>query len=87
MMTAKITISLLRLPMIMLCGMLSSSTLHHAEPGDVNDDGYVNKTDAELLRDYLLAKETQIDAEAADINADGTLNAKDLTLLKRRLLL
>ncbi len=41
-------------------------TPHLTEPGDVNADGSVDAADVRLLRDYLLAKETQIDAGTAE---------------------
>ena len=53
--------------------------------GDVNGDGTVNQTDADLLDSYE-AHMTNLDEEAlkrADLNLDGVVNGKDSIILNR----
>ncbi|MBR5722959.1 MAG: DUF4832 domain-containing protein [Oscillospiraceae bacterium] len=67
-----------------ICEVLN--VLPHDSSGDINRDGSFNRTDAELLRDYLLTKQTALPVRsAADPDINGRLDARDLTLLKRQL--
>ena len=55
--------------------------------GDVNEDGLIDRIDAQFLRDCLNSKPVpHISFQNADLNGDGKLNAIDLTVLKRKLL-
>ncbi len=58
----------------------------NAVRGDLNSSGTADRSDAELLCDYLLGKQTQVSGIAADLNGDGKLNAADLSALKALLL-
>ena len=52
--------------------------------GDADGNGYVDRKDLALLRDYLLTKQTALKKpESADLNRDGMLTAADLSLLMR----
>lgn len=52
--------------------------------GDINKDGIVDTTDAQLLEDYLLCKiKTLPDAKAADMDDSGELDAFDLAIIKK----
>ena len=50
--------------------------------GDVNNDGYVDLLDAELLNDHILNK-TKLTSESADINGDGLIDSFDLMSLRQ----
>ncbi len=55
--------------------------------GDVNEDGMLDRTDAEFLLQILCCNEVpHFSPENSDLNSDGRLNAADLTLLKQKLL-
>ena len=55
--------------------------------GDANEEGAVNREDAETLLTSLLSGSVRhISGENADIDKNGSLNAADLTLLKRMLI-
>ena len=56
--------------------------------GDVNADGLLDKTDAETLRDFLLAKPVHgcISWKNADVCEDGELDVYDMCMLRRELL-
>lgn len=45
--------------------------------GDVNNDGAVNKTDADLIVDHYLGKDVEINTENADINNDNKISVAD----------
>ncbi len=63
------------------------SQLKGCELGDVNCDSKVNKTDLDLIIDYLMGKipEGAIDIYNADINQDKYVNAADIVVLIKRL--
>ena len=50
--------------------------------GDVNNDGYVDLLDAELLNDHVLNK-TKLTSESADVNGDGLIDSFDLMSLRQ----
>ena len=50
--------------------------------GDVNNDGYVDLLDAELLNDHILNK-TKLTSESADVNGDGLVDSFDLMSLRQ----
>lgn len=56
-------------------------------PGDLNDDGEVNKTDVWQLNQYILGEAYKISDPAtlsvADLNGDGVVNGFDLVLLRQ----
>ncbi len=56
-------------------------------PGDLNDDGKVNKTDVWQLNQYILGEACKIPDPAilsvADLNGDGVVNGFDLALLRQ----
>lgn len=55
--------------------------------GDINLDGLVDYSDAEMLNSYILSKTTNIiNPSAADLNNDGIINSVDYAFLKRKLL-
>lgn len=54
-------------------------------PGDLNDDGKINATDAVMLAQYLASWAVDMNINAADCNGDGTINAKDSVLLAQYL--
>ena len=61
---------------------------HCPEKGDLNKDGQITFTDADLLMKFLTGETTVLnDSAFGDMNDDGVLNALDLTLLKRRILI
>ena len=45
--------------------------------GDVNNDGAVNKTDADLIVDHYLGKDVEINTENADVNNDNKISVAD----------
>lgn len=52
--------------------------------GDLNADGIVSNTDADLLLQYLLTQTPALPLwEAGDLDEDGTITANDLSQLKR----
>lgn len=51
--------------------------------GDVNGDGYINTTDAAIVRRYAAKLTTDIIAAAADVNGDGYINTTDAGLIRR----
>jgi hypothetical protein len=55
-------------------------------PGDVNGNGTVEATDAELLEAYLAGQRSLFCVAAADVQADGVVDAADLKLLQDYLL-
>lgn len=50
-------------------------------PGDTNNDGYVDETDAAVLAGNWGASVTQGDVTAGDFNDDGLVNAADAAIL------
>tara|TARA_R100000808_G_scaffold8896_1_gene24858 strand:+ start:636 stop:6038 length:5403 start_codon:yes stop_codon:yes gene_type:complete len=59
-------------------------TLNPTLPGDINQNGWVNETDYELLADYLAGMDIEISEQGlanADINQDGVIDEQDLSLL------
>ena len=56
-------------------------------PGDLNDDGEVNKTDVWQLNQYILGEAYKISDPAtlsvADLNGNGVVNGFDLVLLRQ----
>ncbi len=56
-------------------------------PGDLNDDGEVNKTDVWQLNQYILGEAYKIPDPAtlsvADLNGDGVVDGFDLVLLRQ----
>ena len=54
--------------------------------GDVNADGTVDRSDAEMLSKWLAGSGVITSWKQGDLNGDGRLNAADLTLLKHILL-
>ena len=53
-------------------------------PGDVNDDGYVNSTDAVLVREAALGQTVSIAAIFLDVIGDGVVNMTDFSLVVAR---
>jgi len=55
-------------------------------PGDVNDDGRVNSTDAVLVLRHAAGTLGQIELleNAADVNGDEKINSSDAVLILRR---
>ncbi|MBR2860768.1 MAG: dockerin type I repeat-containing protein [Clostridia bacterium] len=51
--------------------------------GDIDGDGSITYSDAELLRNYLLTGKNEPEIKAADMNFDGKIDAKDSILLKQ----
>ena len=51
--------------------------------GDVNGDGYVNATDAGLVRRYVAKLDAELIEGVADVNGDGYINATDAGLIRR----
>jgi hypothetical protein len=49
--------------------------------GDVNEDGEVDYTDAELVRKNILGDTAPINTSAADANKDGKINVCDLVAI------
>ena len=67
-----------------VCGSAVSAA---AAQGDINRDGKVNVSDADMLAAYLITDTSILpDWHAADMDGDGGLDARDLTLLKRQIL-
>lgn len=65
--------------------VIKAITKHLAAPGDVNDDGVVNITDATLLQKHI-ALLTKLDSDAlavADMNNDGYITISDVTIIQR----
>ncbi|MBP0974630.1 MAG: dockerin type I repeat-containing protein, partial [Oscillospiraceae bacterium] len=56
--------------------------------GDVNGDGTLSFTDAELMQNWLLSVSgTELkNPQDGDMNADGRMDARDLTLIKNKLM-
>ena len=54
-------------------------------PGDLNDDGKVNATDAVMLAQFLANWDVEMNEDAADCNGDGVINAKDSVMLAQYL--
>lgn len=54
--------------------------------GDVDHNGSVDDSDAQLLRDFLLSKGGDIYSDTSDLDENDVLDARDLTLLKKLLL-
>ena len=55
--------------------------------GDVNDDGYVDITDATTLINYLLSSDpTGVNLIAADMNEDGKVDIFDSVYLRKILI-
>ena len=63
------------------------SQLKGCELGDANCDEKVNKTDLNLIVDYIMGKIPvgSIDVYNADVNQDGYVNAADIVILNKRL--
>ena len=59
----------------------STRILHYeivtTEPGDVNDDGFVNSDDAVYISDYLKDSEKYPLAVSGDLDGNGTVDIKD----------
>ena len=54
------------------------------QPGDVNEDGFVNALDVTLMRRYIVGEsDGTINTLAADVNCDGFVNSKDVHNLRR----
>lgn len=53
-------------------------------PGDVNDDGYVNSTDAALTRAKALGQTVSIPFIFLDVNGDGVVDMSDFNLVRAR---
>ena len=75
---------------ILFAGMLSAASVPVSAAdtfltGDLNADGVIDRSDIELLRQYLLTADP-VPAERADIVPDGILNAADLSALKNLVL-
>ena len=54
-------------------------------PGDIDSDGVLDESDAELLAKYFAGYNVSINLEAADINGDGEVTRKDAMFLARYL--
>lgn len=71
----------------------TTNTFHYTDiPGDVDNDNYIDYTDAEALRWYLLSGEITtylyephkcFNAKNADLTGDGVLDVFDLVLLRQ----
>ena len=76
---------------ILVCGLASAAVLAsvsaYTVKGDLNDDGSVDYTDAELLQKHLIALELlpEKEQDKADMNYDGNLTVTDLSILIRRI--
>ncbi len=69
--------------LLVFLSLLFSLILFGENPGDINDDGMVDKLDTELLRDYFLER-IVLDAEQllrADANLDEKVDMADLVYL------
>ena len=65
--------------------VIKAVTKHLAAPGDINDDGKVDVTDATLLQKHI-ALLTELDSDAlavADMNSDGYITISDVTIIQR----
>lgn len=51
--------------------------------GDLNNSGAVDKSDVQILQDFLLGQNVSFDPGLPDYNSDYTLNAVDLSLMKQ----
>ena len=52
------------------------------EAGDINNDSYINSTDAAIILDkYKNEGITKTDLERGDINEDGIINAIDAAMV------
>lgn len=50
--------------------------------GDANDDGVVDKTDVEVVKNKILGKQTgKFNEKAANVNGDKTINVADIVLI------
>ena len=57
-----------------------------SDKGDINADGVIDNTDADLLRKYLAGGYGSIiNHENSDIDGDGRLTMKDFSVLRRTL--
>ncbi len=56
--------------------------LYKYPKGDINEDGYVDESDALLISEYLNGNLENIPTYNADINGDGVLNQSDTELIK-----
>ena len=56
--------------------------LYEYPKGDINEDGYVDESDALLISEYLNGNLENIPTYNADINGDGVLNQSDTELIK-----
>jgi len=56
-----------------------------AVSGDIDSDGVLDESDADLLAKYFAGYNVSIDPEAADINGDGEVTRKDAMFLARYL--
>jgi hypothetical protein len=67
-------------------GTITSLTLdsESAAPGDLNNDGLVNRIDAAILA-TAFGKPANDSASAADLNGDGAVNLRDLAMLQAHL--
>lgn len=53
--------------------------------GDVNNDGWVNEADKDILGKYLAKWDIEINEKTADCNGDGTIDSVDAVLLSQYL--
>lgn len=53
--------------------------------GDVNHDGVVDTTDADLIRDYINDHSVSIDLDLADVDNDGEITLEDRTQILRQI--
>ncbi len=53
-------------------------------PGDVNDDGYVNSTDAVLVRAAALGQAVSVSMAFLDVSGDGEVDMTDFSLVVAR---
>lgn len=54
-------------------------------PGDLNDNGKLDREDVILMFQYVSARSTEAETRRLDINGDGKANNRDVLLLFRRL--
>src|ERR1700690_4339391 len=63
-------------------GTFAVPRLFFALNGDVNLDGVVNKTDVDVLSNYLVGNSTFVPSPAnADVNHNGVIDANDALML------